>query len=105
MEALGNRVIILPDESDTNEHGEEVSEFGIVTKTATQVKDYRDQTTTGTIIDFGPAAWLDPAMGGVPWVEKGERVVYAKYSGKHFVNPEDDKEYVCVNDDAIQVRL
>lgn len=105
MEALGNRVIILPDESDTNEYGEEVSEGGIVVKTEKQVRDYRDQTTTGTVIDHGPAAWLDPAMGGEPWAKIGDRVVYAKYSGKYFINPEDQKEYVCINDDAIQVRL
>ncbi len=102
FEALGNRVVILPD-SDINSSGEEVSASGIVTKTAKQVSEYRDQTTTGIVVDFGPAAWLDPVMGGEPWVKKGDRVVYAKYSGKDFVV--DDIEYVCVNDDAIQVRL
>lgn len=105
MEALGNKVIILPDKGKLNEHGEEVSESGIVTKTATQVGDYRDQTSEGIIIDFGPAAWIDDALGGKPWVEIGDHVVYAKYSGKEFTNPEDGTEYVCVNDDALQVRI
>jgi len=104
MEALGNKVIILPD-SVADDSGEEVSSQGIILKTASQVEEYRDQTTTGTVVDHGPAAWLDPAMGGEPWVEEGDRVVYAKYSGKMFKDPETDIEYVCVNDDAIQVRL
>lgn len=99
MEALGNRVIILPDPV------EKESETGFILVTEAQEKLERTQTTTGTIIDFGPAAWLDPVMGGEPWVEKGDHVVYAKYSGKFFINPDDGKEYVCVNDDAIQVRL
>lgn len=102
FEALGNRVIIKPD-TVANDDGEEVSRGGIITKTAKQVDDYRDQTTEGVIIDYGPAAWLDPIMGGEPWVERGDHVVYAKYSGKDFTV--DGIDYVCVNDDAIQVRL
>jgi len=100
--ALGNRVIILPD-TVANKDGEEVTASGIVVQSATQVDSYRDQTTEGVIVDFGPAAWLDPIMGGEPWVERGDHVVYAKYSGKDFTV--DGIDYVCVNDDAIQVRL
>lgn len=105
MEALMNRVIILPEKGKLNEKGEEVTDFGFVTKTAKEVNDTRDQTSIGTIIDFGPSAWLDPIMGGKPCVDIGDRVIYAKFSGKFIVNPEDEKEYVVVNDDAIQVRL
>lgn len=105
MIAFGNKVIILPIEAETNEQGEEVSEGGIITKTAKEVRDTRDQTSVGTVIDFGPSAWLDPALGGVPWCKKGDKVVYAKYSGKFLINPDDKKEYVVVNDDAIQVGL
>ena len=97
MECLGNRVIVLPDPVETT------SESGIIL--TLDEKGERSLTTTGTVVDYGPAAWLDPIMGGEPWVERGDRVVYAKYSGKFFVNPEDDVEYVCVNDDAIQVRI
>ena len=97
MEALGNRVVILPDPVETT------SESGIIL--TLDEKGERSLTTTGTVIDYGPAAWLDPIMGGKPWVERGDRVVYAKYSGKFFNDPEDGTEYVCVNDDAIQVRI
>lgn len=97
MECLGNRVIILPDPVETT------TASGIVL--TLDEKGERSLTTTGTVVDYGPAAWLDPIMGGEPWVEKGDRVVYAKYSGKFFTNPEDNVEYVCVNDDAIQVRI
>ena len=99
MEVLGNRVVILPDEVET------MSQGGIITMTDAQIQGYRDQTTTGVVIDYGPAAWLDPIMGGEPWVNKGDRVVYAKHAGKLFKVPGDDKEYVCVNDDALQVRI
>lgn len=97
MEALGNRVIIKADEV------EKMTESGILL--ALNERDEKASCTTGKIIDFGPSAWLDPIMGGEPWVKKGDRVVYAKYSGKFITNPDDGEEYVVVNDDAIQVKL
>jgi len=99
MIALGNRVIVKPDDVET------VSEGGILLGGANYERNEKAQCTTGTIVDFGPSAWLDPLMGGEPWVEKGDRVVYAKYAGKFITNPEDDEEYVVINDDAIQVKL
>lgn len=97
MEALGNRVILLPDPV------EKETSSGIIL--AVDERAEKSQTSSGTVVDFGPAAWLDPAMGGEPWVDIGDKVIYAKYSGKFITNPEDGEEYVVVNDDAIQVRL
>jgi len=100
LEALGNRVIIKPDPI------EEVSEGGIVfAQTTNFMREEKAATSTGTVIDFGPAAWLDPAMGGEPWVEKGDKIVFARYAGKYVIDPEDGKEYVVINDDAIQARI
>ena len=98
---LGNRVLILPDSI------EEVSKGGIIIGGGAEFeRQEKAACTTGTIVDFGPSAWLDPALGGEPWVKKGDRVVFAKYSGKYIKDPEDDKiEYMVVNDDAIQVRI
>ena len=97
LEPLGHRVIIFPDPV------EKVSAGGIVL--ALDERREKSETSTGTVIDFGPSAWLDPALGGKPWCEKGDRVVFAKYSGKFVTDPDDDKEYVVINDDAIQARI
>ena len=100
MKALGNRVIIKPDDVET------VSEGGIVfAQTDKFIRNERAETTTGVVVDFGPAAWLDPIMGGEPWVEIGDRVIYSKYACKYITNPDDNEEYVVMNDDAIQVRI
>jgi len=100
LEALGNRVIIKPDSI------EEVTPGGIViAQTDSYVRSEKAATSTGEIMGFGEAAWLDPMMGGEPWVEVGDRVVYARYAGKFVTDPEDGKEYVVINDDAIQARI
>jgi co-chaperonin GroES (HSP10) len=100
LEALGNRVIIKPDSI------EEVTSGGIViAQTQTYLREEKAATSTGTIIGFGEAAWLDPIMGGEPWVNVGDRVVYARYAGKFVTDPDDDMEYVVINDDAIQARI
>jgi len=100
LEALGNRVIIKPDSI------EEVTAGGIViAQTETYLRQEKAATSTGTVVDFGEAAWLDPIMGGKPWVDVGDRVVYARYAGKFVVDPDDDVEYVVINDDAIQARF
>ena len=100
IEALGNRVIIKPDSI------EEVTAGGIViAQTETYRREEKAATSTGVVVDFGEAAWLDPIMGGEPWVEINDRVVYARYAGKHVIDPDDGEEYVVINDDAIQARI
>lgn len=96
LEALGNRVIIKPEI-------EEVSKGGIVL--ARDERIAKSETSTGIVVGIGPSAWLDPILGGEPWCQLGDRVVYAKYSGKFVTDPEDNLEYVVINDDAIQARL
>jgi len=101
MIALGNRVIVKPDEV------EKISEGGIHLPAAMDSYERREksETTTGEVVGIGPAAWLDPIMGGKRWAEIGDRVIYAKYSCKYITDPEDGKEYVIMNDDAIQARI
>ena len=97
LEALGPRVIVLPDPV------EEISKGGIFL--ALDERKEKAGTSTGTIVGIGPSAWLDPALGGEPWCEIGDRIVYAKYSGKFVTDPDDEKEYVVINDDAVQARI
>lgn len=99
MEVLGQRVLIKADSV------EKVSAGGIILGGDNYERTEKSETTTGRVIDIGQGAYLDPALGGKPWVKVGDHVVYAKYSGKFVIDPEDEEEYVVINDDAIQCIL
>ena len=76
---VGYRVLIKPDPL------EEMSEGGILI----QYQDPRvaeAATTIGTVIALGKEAF-GMHKGNEPWVEKGDRVVYVKYSGKRVDDP------------------
>ncbi len=53
---------------------------------------------TGTVVSVGPTAY---SQADVPWCVVGDRVAFAKYSGKVFTDPEDKQVYLVVNDDDI----
>ena len=53
----------------------------------------------GTIMSFGPTAFRDFETE-VPF-KVGDFVAFAKYSGKVITDPEDNVEYVVINDEDI----
>lgn len=52
---------------------------------------------TGTIVAIGSKAWLDQADGG-PWAKEGDHVLYAKYGGKVWIDPETEERLVVIQD-------
>ena len=92
-----NKVIVLPDPV------EKVTDSGIIL--ALDERTEKAACSSGVVIDWGPSAFLDPILGGESPVKKGDHVIYAKYSGKYFTDPEDGEEYVVLNDDALQVEI
>jgi len=54
----------------------------------------------GEIIALGREAF-GMHEGNEPWVEKGDRVFYAKYSGKRVEDPVTKEEYLVCNDEDV----
>lgn len=54
---------------------------------------------TGTVVAIGPTAFRD--FGSDSPIKIGDSVVYAKYAGKSMIDPQDDDEYVALNDEDI----
>lgn len=91
--AIGWRIIIRPDPV------EEKTQSGIVL--AVDKKIERNATTVGTIVDIGPDAFA-AFKTSLPFagLQIGDRVTYAKYSGK-WVADENGEELLVVNDEDV----
>jgi co-chaperonin GroES (HSP10) len=92
LKPCGYRVIVTPDTL------EEVTESGIVI--AYENKD-REQANIwyGTLVAIGPTAWK---QDGGNWAEVGDRVNFAKYTGRFIDDPDDpDGKYIILNDEDI----
>ena len=57
-------------------------------------------TTKGTVIAVGDAAYKDARFAG-PWCKPGDVVVYARYGGVIFEEPDTGEKFICLNDEDI----
>ncbi len=120
LRAVGYRVLIRPDplEKMTNDGivhvGEDgkvevKSEFGIIIPVDPDTMRREEHAQmTGVVIDIGPIAFkaYDDAKEWHRWVNVGDRVVFNRYGGTFFKDPENKgKEIVAINDDEIMLKF
>jgi co-chaperonin GroES (HSP10) len=96
LEPVGHRVLVIPDKLETE------TESGIVFRSDSKVE--RGGQIFGTLVAIGPNAWK-AFDDGEPWAYVGDKVAYARYSGKHIEDPETDTTYIILNDDDIVARV
>jgi len=97
LEVIGHRVLIEPKHFD-----EELAEGalkGFKLDVGEEWKRERAATVMGTIVGVGPNAWKG-FDDGLPWAAVGDKVYYAKYSGKTV--EENGKTYIICNDEDVQ---
>lgn len=99
----GHRILVKP------EAIEEVSKGGIVlAKPGQQAKLELMATDRGVVVEVGPMCWRNfdyEQADWTPWCKPGDRVVFARYSGKQIKHPETEEEFFLLNDEDIQVVL
>ena len=99
----GHRLLIKP------EAVEKVSAGGIVIARPGQGDKLEFMgTDRGTVVQVGPLCWhhLDhDDADWKPWCKVGDRVIFARYSGKIVKHPETEEEFFLMNDEDIQVIL
>lgn len=95
VHAIGHRVVVKPDPI------EEYSEGGIAI-VSDKNRELAAQTF-GTVEEIGPQAFAEFGDGS-PWVEVGDRVIYAKYAGMTVREPDSEQEYVVLNDSDLVAR-
>ena len=105
LELVGHRVAVKVDEVQTT------SEGGIVLVQDEKLELVKTQT--GCVVDYGPEAWkayrtVDAngrEVNGRPWVQKGQRVLFSKYSSKFVEDPETGEVFALMNDNDIIARI
>lgn len=88
-------VIVRPDPVEKESVG------GIILyATDADAKKERAAGVYGTLVAVGPTAWKG-FDSGEPWAKVGDRVMFAKYSGKTFKDDSTDDDFVLLNDEDI----
>lgn len=96
--AIGFRVHVKP---DVNEVALAAKKAGIVLAPTDDRKSEQLAVDSGTVVDIGPEAWK--AYGHAPWVEVGDRVIYARHAGYRV--GEDDESVLVLNDEDIVTKM
>ena len=86
MEAMGQRVIVKPDDI------EEVTPSGLVIMNDKQME--RASRIRGTLVSIGADCWF----GQDCKMEIGDRVIYARHSGRSMMDEVTGLDYVILND-------
>jgi len=92
LEVVGHRVLIKPDSFATKTDWDFQLDIG------ENFHREKAATVVGIIVGVGNTAWVD--FPGEAWAKVGDKVYYARYSGK--VVKEGDEEYIIVNDEDVQ---
>jgi co-chaperonin GroES (HSP10) len=94
LKVVGHRILILPDEI------EKQTQSGILIVPNEKLE--RAAMDRGTIVGIGQNAWK-AFDDGEPWASVGDKIYYARHSGRFVKDMDTDVEYVLINDEDVQV--
>ena len=107
LKVKGHRLLIKPDPpKEQVKISAELKALGFeIGMNSDQERREMVGTEIGTLVGIGPTAWRaydgkDEAWE--PWASVGDRVAFAKYSGKIVTDPETDEKFMVVNDVDLQ---
>lgn len=86
---------------DTNKEYQKAKQIGIIIPEHEDNKRAQAGVDTGVIISIGPTAFRD--FGVESPIKVGDSVAFARFSGKVVHDPEDNEDYVLLNDEDICV--
>ena len=92
IKAPGYRLLVKPDEVETK------TASGLVL--AVDEKLEKGARIKGRVVDIGPECW-GIHKGNAPWCKVGDEIVWARYAGKHVIDPDTDTEDLIPNDEEV----
>lgn len=104
IEPCGHRVLIKPESlEDVDPDLRRAKAAGIDVSAIVGNKREQEAVTYGTVLKVGPTAWSHESLGGKPWAQVGDRVIFAKFSGKLITLPDQTKFLIMNDEDVVAV--
>lgn len=95
-----HRILIKQDKlENANKDYVKMRELGLVLAETEDRKRAQAGVDTGTVVAIGSTAFRD--FGTEPPIVVGDRIAYARYSGKFVTDPATDEEFVALNDEDV----
>lgn len=102
IEIKGPRVLVKPEKvEDVDEVYKAAKAAGIALIDSDDKKREDRAVVFGTVLQTTLECWQPPVGTGLAWVQPGDRVVFARYSGKYIVDPTTREEFLILNDEDI----
>lgn len=99
----GHRVLIKQDRlEEADEQFKRAAEWGFIRAQTEDAQRAQVGVDTGVILDIGFNAWKG-FDGGEPWAKVGDRVAFAKYSGKVFRDTKGNTLLVVNDEDVVAI--
>lgn len=101
----GHRIVIKQEKlEDVDQFYKRATKVGIVIADTDEKRREQAGLDKGTVISIGPGAFVEFNRNqdlDEPWCRVGDKVAFAKYSGKTVVDPDNHESYMVINDEDI----
>ncbi len=93
-----HRILIKQDKlEDANKDYVKMKELGLVLAATEDHKRAQAGVDTGTVVAIGATAFKD--FGTASPIQVGDKIAYARFSGKFITDPATQEEFVALNDE------
>jgi len=101
----GHRVVVKQEKlEEVDATYRKAAKAGIVFADTDEKKREQAGLDKGTVISIGPGAFVEfnrDQMTNGPWCKVGDKIAFARYSGKSVVDPDDHETYMVINDEDV----
>lgn len=102
---VGHRVVVKQEKlEEVDVAYRKAKQAGIVIADTDEKRREQAGLDKGVVISIGPGAFVEfnrNQMTDGPWCKPGDRIAFAKYSGKTVVDPDDHETYMVINDEDV----
>ncbi len=101
----GHRVVVKQEKlEDSDPAYKKATKLGILIADSEDKKREQMGLDKGVVCALGRGAFVEfnrNQMTDGPWCKIGDRIAFAKYSGKTVVDPDDHETYMVINDEDV----